>query len=69
MSVTIAAVYENGVLRPQQPLDLAEGAQVQVTINAAALVDPIAGVIGICESGRPNGASDHDYFIYPKSRS
>ena len=68
MSITIAAVYENGVLKPQQPLDLAEGAQVQVTINAAT-VDPIAGVIGICESGRPNGASYHDQYIYSKSRS
>lgn len=36
MNVTIAAIYENGMLKPQQPLELAEGAQVQVTINSAA---------------------------------
>jgi predicted DNA-binding antitoxin AbrB/MazE fold protein len=36
MSVTVAAVYENGVLRPQEPLDLAEGTHVEVTINRAA---------------------------------
>jgi predicted DNA-binding antitoxin AbrB/MazE fold protein len=36
MNVTIAAIYENGMLKPQQPLELAEGAQVQVTINSPA---------------------------------
>lgn len=34
MYVTIAAIYENGMLKPQEPLELAEGAQVQVTINS-----------------------------------
>jgi predicted DNA-binding antitoxin AbrB/MazE fold protein len=32
MSITIQAVYEGGVLRPLQPLDLAEGATVDVTV-------------------------------------
>lgn len=36
MTVTIAAIYENGTLKLQQPLELAEGAQVEVTINSAA---------------------------------
>lgn len=36
MNVTIAATYENGMLKPQEPLELAEGAQVQVTINSPA---------------------------------
>jgi hypothetical protein len=30
--ITIQAVYENGVLRPTQPLDLPDGKQVQVVI-------------------------------------
>lgn len=34
MTVTISAIYENGVLKPQRPLGLAEGAEVQVTINS-----------------------------------
>lgn len=34
MTITIAAIYENGVLRPRQPLDLAEGTEVHVTIGA-----------------------------------
>jgi predicted DNA-binding antitoxin AbrB/MazE fold protein len=32
MSITIQAVYEGGVLRPVQPLDLPEGTTVEVTI-------------------------------------
>ncbi|HVA47034.1 MAG TPA: antitoxin family protein [Pirellulales bacterium] len=34
MSITIAAIYENGVLRPRQPLELAEGTEVRLTISA-----------------------------------
>ena len=29
---SVEAIYENGVLRPLQPLDLAEGARLEVTI-------------------------------------
>ncbi len=35
MTIMIRAVYENGVLRPVEPLALAEGATVAVTITAA----------------------------------
>ena len=34
MMMTIQAVYTGGVLRPVQPLELAEGANVEVTITA-----------------------------------
>jgi predicted DNA-binding antitoxin AbrB/MazE fold protein len=32
MSTSIRAVYENGKLRPLEPVDLAEGQEIQVTI-------------------------------------
>jgi len=35
MTITVRAVYENGVLRPVEPLALPEGATVAVTITAA----------------------------------
>jgi predicted DNA-binding antitoxin AbrB/MazE fold protein len=35
MPLTIEAVYENGVLKPTQPLPLEEHEKVQVTIQAA----------------------------------
>jgi predicted DNA-binding antitoxin AbrB/MazE fold protein len=36
MSVQVDAVYQNGSLKPLQPLDLAENEQVVVTITQAA---------------------------------
>ena len=35
MTITVRAVYENGVLRPVEPLALPEGVTVAVTITAA----------------------------------
>ena len=35
MTITIAAIYEKGVLRPRQPLELAEGTEVRLTISPA----------------------------------
>jgi len=37
MERTVAAVYENGVLRPLEPLDLPEHQEVQVTIAGPPL--------------------------------
>lgn len=36
MTVTTTAVYENGVLRPAQPLALKEGETVQLTVTTPA---------------------------------
>lgn len=36
MTVTTTAVYENGVLRPVEPLALAEGETVHLTVTAPA---------------------------------
>jgi predicted DNA-binding antitoxin AbrB/MazE fold protein len=47
MTLTIEAVYENGVLKPAQPLPLAEHAKVQITLNAAeSRVRQTAGLMG-----------------------
>ncbi len=35
MTITVAAIYEKGVLRPRQPLELAEGTEVRLTISTA----------------------------------
>jgi predicted DNA-binding antitoxin AbrB/MazE fold protein len=34
MTVTLEAIYEQGILRLSQPIPLAEGTHVQVTINS-----------------------------------
>ncbi|HEX5442750.1 MAG TPA: antitoxin family protein [Pirellulales bacterium] len=46
MTITVAAIYENGVLRPQQPLALAEGTEVRVTINAPPIHSGAVAEIG-----------------------
>jgi predicted DNA-binding antitoxin AbrB/MazE fold protein len=40
MIVNTRAVYENGVLRPEQPLPLAEGEKVLVRVTRPDPVDP-----------------------------
>lgn len=35
MSVTVEAIYEDGVLKPTQPLPLQEHEKVQITIHTA----------------------------------
>jgi predicted DNA-binding antitoxin AbrB/MazE fold protein len=47
MTITIEAVYEDGVLKPARPLPLKEHEKVQVTVKAAAShVRQTAGLIG-----------------------
>ena len=47
MSITIHATYEDGVLKPAQPLPLREHEQVQVTIHKPTrMADQTYGMIG-----------------------
>src|SRR5262249_17456062 len=39
MSIRVTAVYQNGVLRPTQPLPLAEGETVEITLARPALTE------------------------------
>jgi predicted DNA-binding antitoxin AbrB/MazE fold protein len=47
MAITIEAVYEDGVLKPAQPLPLKEHEKVQITVKAgASRVRHSAGLMG-----------------------
>ena len=47
MAITIEATYENGVLKPSQPLPLKERETVEVVIRPKrSWVDETAGIIG-----------------------
>jgi predicted DNA-binding antitoxin AbrB/MazE fold protein len=46
MSLTVEAIYENGVLKPAQPLPLQEHEKVQVTIEPRSnWVQETAGIL------------------------
>ena len=45
MSITVEAVYEDGVLKPVQPLPLKEHEKVAVTVQSAA--SPLLAAYGI----------------------
>jgi len=66
MTIVVEAVYQNGILKPKQPLSLAEGTEVRLTVTPTVEVDdPLEAVIGICD-GPPDGAENHDKYIYGK---
>ena len=47
MAITIEAVYENGVLKPSQPLPLKEHEKVRVTVEpATSWTEQTYGIIG-----------------------
>ena len=65
MTITVEATYKKGVLRPAKRLKLPEGSKVRVTITPLPEVeDPLGKVIGICKTGRTDGAQNHDKYIY-----
>jgi predicted DNA-binding antitoxin AbrB/MazE fold protein len=48
MAITVEATFEHGLLKPKQPLALAEGAEVRLPISPVDDdSDPLAAVIGI----------------------
>jgi predicted DNA-binding antitoxin AbrB/MazE fold protein len=50
MTTTVRAVYQNGVLRPDRPLPLAEGAAVDVLVTPAAEDDEVLRRMGTAKS-------------------
>jgi predicted DNA-binding antitoxin AbrB/MazE fold protein len=69
MTITVDAVYENGQLKLKDALSLVEGTTVRVTITPVdSDEDPLAGVIGACQTGRTDGAENHDKYLAQKRR-
>ncbi len=67
MPITVEAVYEGGVFRPKQPVNLREGAEVRVVIGPLVSEDddPLEKVIGTCLDGPDISlAARHDEILY-----
>jgi predicted DNA-binding antitoxin AbrB/MazE fold protein len=68
MTITLEATVENGQLKLKEPLILAEGTAVRVVVTPVDEgYDPLDAVIGSCD-GPPDGAENHDKYIYGNLR-
>jgi predicted DNA-binding antitoxin AbrB/MazE fold protein len=74
MTFTLQAIYEQGMLRLMQPVDLPEGTSVKVIITANDLTqeeknpaDILAQIAALPLEGDPENFSgrDHDRILYP----
>jgi len=70
MTIKVRAIFENGVFRPYSPVPLAEGSEVELTINSNAhissLTDAIKQIASLPPEGPADGFSgaDHDQQLY-----
>jgi predicted DNA-binding antitoxin AbrB/MazE fold protein len=82
MTKLLTATYANGVLRPNEPLKLAEGSTVRIAVldaadegawDAAAARAAVARILAMPLDGQPsNGepvARDHDRYLYGDRRA
>lgn len=77
MTTTVDAVYEHGVLRPTQPIELAEGTRVRVIViteeqNGEAQKSPadiLAEIAALYVETHqaPFSGRDHDKILYSES--
>jgi predicted DNA-binding antitoxin AbrB/MazE fold protein len=58
MAITVEAVYEDGVLKPAQPLPLKEHERVRITVQGTA--SPILEAYGVM--GFTGTAEEADFF-------
>ena len=73
MSQTISAIYENGVLRPEKPLTVSEGAKVDLIVlsskekkqkkTSSEILSELAA-LPIEGKTDPFSGSDHDKVLY-----
>jgi predicted DNA-binding antitoxin AbrB/MazE fold protein len=71
MTITVEATYEDGVLKPAEPLALAEHQKVRVTVEPSR--PPIWELAVALTADAPpeelekppiDGASQHDHYLY-----
>jgi len=76
MTKEIEAVYEHGIIRPLQPLELPEGSRLDVIVvthesqsqpngNTAEMLAEIAA-LPLESSGEAFSGREHDSILYPK---
>jgi predicted DNA-binding antitoxin AbrB/MazE fold protein len=76
MTISTEAIYEQGVLKLTQPIPLAEGTRVEVTIATPVSTHPspsqiLAEIAALpLEGDRSNfSGRDHDQVLYPPTKA
>jgi hypothetical protein len=72
MASTIKAVYEHGVFRPKEPVQLEEQTEVTVLLPGRPLIGPddptgwkaIDRLIGLGKAVGPEVSEQHDEYLY-----
>lgn len=78
MTTNLKAIYENGVLRLEEPLPFPEGAQVDITVTSQEdngsrsqvmedqSWDALTKLLAECaiDTGVPDLAQQHDHYLY-----
>ncbi len=61
----VEAVYERGVFRPRQRVDLREGEIVEITIDPVSAKDPAFEILDLAiDTGIPDLAINIDHYLY-----
>jgi predicted DNA-binding antitoxin AbrB/MazE fold protein len=75
MTTAVKAIYENGVFKPKEPIQLEERTEVDVLIPTAARVDDddptgwkaAEALIGFIPDAPSDMAEHHDRYLYGRS--
>lgn len=72
MTTAVKAIYEDGVFKPKEPVDLENKTEVEVLIPTHAQVDDddptgwkaAEELIGCIKDAPPDMAENHDFYLY-----
>jgi predicted DNA-binding antitoxin AbrB/MazE fold protein len=75
--MTVKAIYENGVFKPQEPVHLDEHTEVEVLIpqKVSADIDDPTGwraaeaLIGFIDDAPADMAENHDHYLYGQPKA
>jgi predicted DNA-binding antitoxin AbrB/MazE fold protein len=76
MTTAVKAIYEDGVFKPKEPVELEERTEVEILIPSRAEQndgDPTGWkaaeeLIGFIKDAPPDMAENHDYYLYGRPR-
>jgi predicted DNA-binding antitoxin AbrB/MazE fold protein len=76
MTTAVKAIYEDGVFKPKEPVNLQEKTEVEVLIPTPAPADDddptgwkaAEELIGFIKDAPPDMAENHDHYLYDRPR-